>query len=59
MITQNNTADRELTAQELEAVSGGAYVPYYAAINKFVHPMDIVTTKVPSIPSVEIVAIGR
>jgi len=31
---------RELTAIELETVAGGL-LPYYAAINMFVNPLDI------------------
>ena len=38
--TMKSEEMRELTAVELEAVAGGL-LPYYAAINMFVNPLDI------------------
>jgi hypothetical protein len=51
-----NEQTRELTDQEIEVVSGGMYshMGYYAAINQFVHPLDIVSVK-----AIDVVAIGR
>jgi hypothetical protein len=54
-----NVETRELTARELEIVSGGMLLrgDQYKAVHQWVHPLDIVS-KVPAL-ELEIQAIGR
>jgi hypothetical protein len=54
MTALKNDLIRELTAEETLTVAGGRLQKEWVAINKFVHPLDIVSGV-----ELEIVAIGR
>jgi hypothetical protein len=57
-MTAHQNLSRELTAEEMLAVSGGRLGREWVAINQFVHPMDIVTA-IDVVKEIEIVAFGR